>query len=194
MLKTCNKHLNMYTIGASRQLFSFTTLAKPEQPRDNKFGRYKNSVDKNKTTSSLPERVQFQSKILLRSLKEAKVSQWPKLSFRSFVSSLDGVKQRHVPDIAERIGAVVVIADDEREERAVLEDDCLGLLRVPLRPWDPETLLAVRVEVVGESDDIVPEFPDAKGVDEVRRMGLESNARGQPEIGVESNSGPLPFR
>ena len=75
-----------------------------------------------------------------------------------------------------------------------MEDDCLRLLRVPLRPWDTETLVAVRIEVVGESDDIIPELADTKGVDEVRRMRLESNARRQPEIGVESNSGPLPFR
>jgi hypothetical protein len=75
-----------------------------------------------------------------------------------------------------------------------LEDDCLGLLRIPLRPWDTETLVAVRVEVVSESDDVVPELPDTKGVNEVRRMGLESNASGQLEMGVESKSGPLPFR
>ena len=140
-----------------------------------------------KQDNFLLKHVQFQSKVPLRSLKEAKVSPWPKFEFPLFVSSLDGVKQGHVTDIAERISAVGVIADDEREERAVLEDDCLGLLRVPLRPWDTETLVAVRVEVVGESDDVVPEFSYAKGVDEVRRMRLESNARRQPEMGVESN-------
>ena len=71
------------------------------------------------------------------------------------------MKQGHVRDIVERISAVVVIADNDREELVVLEDDYLGILRVPLRPRDPETNLAVRVEVVSESDDIVPEFPPA---------------------------------
>jgi len=76
-----------------------------------------------------------------------------------------------------------------------LEDDCLGFLRVPLGPRDPETLIAVRVEVVGESDDIVPEFSDAKGVDEVGRMGLKSNARRQPVRAWEASPGVLlPFR
>ena len=55
-----------------------------------------------------------------------------------------------------------------------MEDDCLGFLRVPLGPRDPETRLTVRVEVVGESDYIVPEFPGAKRVDEVCRMGLKA--------------------
>ena len=82
-------------------------------------------------------------------------------------TSLDGVKQGDVRNKIERVGAIVVIADDEREERAVLEDDCLGFLRVPLGPRDPKTLLTVRVEVVGESDDIVPEFPNPEGVEEV---------------------------
>ena len=151
-----------------------------------KIGRYKNSVDKNMTTSSLLKRVQI-PKQGSAIAERGQVNLWPKFVFPLFVSALDGVKQGHVTDIAERISAVGVIADDEREERAVLEDDCLGLLRVPLRPWDTETLVAVRVEVVGESDDVVPEFSYAKGVDEVRRMRLESNARRQPEIGVESN-------
>ena len=96
-------------------------------------------------------------------------------------SSLDGVKQGHVHDVVERVGAVVVISDHERggevvvivnDEWAVLEDDCLGFPRVPLGPRDPVTFLTVRVEVVGESDYIVPEFPITKGVDEVCRMGL----------------------
>jgi hypothetical protein len=110
--------------------------------------------------------------------------------FYSGVSSLDGVKQGHVCDIIERVGAIVVIADYEWEERAALEDDCFGFLRVPLGPWDPETRLAVRVEVVGESDDIVPEFPGAKGVDEVCRMSLKSHARRQPVMAWEADQGP----
>ena len=84
-----------------------------------------------------------------------------------FFAHLYGVKQGDVRNKIERIGAIVVIADDEWEERAVLEDDCLGFLRVPLGPRDPKTLLTVRVEVVGESDDIVPEFPNPEGVQEV---------------------------
>ena len=46
-------------------------------------------------------------------------------------------------------------------------------------PRYSETRLAVRVEVVGESDHIVPEFPDAQRVDEVCRMGLKNNVRHQ---------------
>jgi len=99
-----------------------------------------------------------------------------KLQFPSRVSSLDGVKQGHVRDIVERIGAIAIITEDEWEEHAILEDDCLGIPWVPLRPRNAETLLAVRVEGVGESNDIVPEFPIAKGVDEIRGMDLESNA------------------
>ena len=98
-------------------------------------------------------------------------------------SALDGVKQGHVHDVIERVGAVVVIADGEWPgrgavvlavvviadgENAVLEDDCLGFICIPLGPRDPKTLLIVRVEVVGESDDIVPELPAVgKGGDEV---------------------------
>lgn len=56
-----------------------------------------------------------------------------------------------------------------------MENDYLGILRVPLGPWDPKTLLAIGVEVASEMDEIVPEFPDAKGVEDVGNVGLTVN-------------------
>ncbi len=75
-----------------------------------------------------------------------------------------------------------------------MEDDCLGFLRFLLGPRDLETLLAVRVGAVGESDDTVLEFPDSKGVDEVCRIALKSKPRRRLVIGVKADQGcPLPF-
>jgi hypothetical protein len=86
----------------------------------------------------------------------------------------DGIKQGHVYDVVQRIGAVVVITEDEREVNVILEDKRLRLTWVPLRPRDSKTFLAVRVEVVRESDDIVLQIPAfRKSWDDVRPMVLE---------------------
>ena len=98
----------------------------------------------------------------------------------------DGIKQGHVYDVVQRVGAVVVITEDEREVNVILEDKRLRLTWVPLRPRDTKTVLAVRVEVVRESDDIVPQIPAfPKSWDEVRPMGLERRYQLRPRVGTK---------
>jgi len=54
-----------------------------------------------------------------------------------------------------------------------LEDGCLWLIGVPLRPWDPETILPIRVQLIGKPDNIILQFtPITEGVEEVCPMGL----------------------
>ena len=72
------------------------------------------------------------------------------------------------------------------EERAVLDADFNGFLRVPVELRDPETLLIIRVEVVGGSDGTHLEFLSAKKVDKVCRIGLKSKPGCQPVQSVRS--------
>ena len=74
------------------------------------------------------------------------------------MSVLNGIKQGHVCDQVQWVGAIVVITEDDGKENVVLEDDRLRPLCVPLWPRDPKAILAVRVEVIDESDDIVPQL------------------------------------
>ena len=85
----------------------------------------------------------------------------------------NGIKQGHVCDYAQCIGAIIVITEDDREENVVLEDDRLRILWVPLWPRHSKARTAVRVEVIDKSDHIVPELSYSKRCWEVRRMGLE---------------------
>ncbi|SRR6266702_1299352 len=106
-----------------------------EPSTDKKFSRYKNMM-----TSSVLSGSQIKQDTSEKT-ERGQVCQWSELSFPSRVSSVDGVNQGHVRDVVEWVGAVVVIAGDERKECAILEDDCPGFLRVPLGPRD-QTLLA----------------------------------------------------
>jgi len=58
---------------------------------------------------------------------------------------LERVKEGHVRNVVLRHTAGVVILNDHREKDIVLEDNCLWLIAVPLRPRDPETLLSIGV-------------------------------------------------
>ena len=69
--------------------------------------------------------------------------------------SSNRIKQGQIRDEVQRVGTVVIVTNDYREEDVVLEDNRLRLPRVPLRPRDPQAILAVRVEVVREPNHIV---------------------------------------
>ena len=56
------------------------------------------------------------------------------------------------------VGAIIVITEDSREINVVLEDNRLRLLWIPLWPRDSKAILAVWVEVIDESDDVVPQL------------------------------------
>jgi hypothetical protein len=56
-----------------------------------------------------------------------------------------------------------------------MEDDCLGVLRVPLGPWDPKAILTVGVKVIGKPDNVVRYFTWQDPVNEVGRVSLEAS-------------------
>ena len=90
------------------------------------------------------------------------------------MSVLDRMKQGHIRDQVQRVSAIIVIADDDGEENVILEDNCLWVLGVPLWPRDSKAILPVRVLVIDESDDIIPQLPSrSKRRYEVHCMGLE---------------------
>ena len=74
------------------------------------------------------------------------------------------------------VRAIVVIAKDNGEKLGVLKDDCFGVARIPLRPGDPETGLAVGVEVVDKPNHVVPEFSrhDVTGQNRAQEIGRVS--------------------
>jgi hypothetical protein len=91
----------------------------------------------------------------------------------------NGVNQRQVCDKVQGVRAIVVVGKDDGEKHGFLEDDYLGVTRIPLRPGDPgsETDLAVRVEIVDKPNDVVPEFSlldviDQNRVQEIRPVSL----------------------
>lgn len=88
---------------------------------------------------------------------------------------LDGVPYGHIRDEAQRFSAIVIVTPDDREKGTVLEDDCLGVLRVPLGPWDPKAILTVGVKVIGKPDNVVPYFTWPERVNQVGRVSLEAS-------------------
>jgi hypothetical protein len=86
---------------------------------------------------------------------------------------LNWVQQRHIRDEVQSVSAIVVVIDDERENKAILENERLGLLRIPPGPRDPEAILAVRVKVIGEPNNIVHYFTVRERVREVSCVSLE---------------------
>ena len=84
------------------------------------------------------------------------------------------IKQGQIRNEVHRVSTVVIITDDDREENVVLEYNCLRLPRVPLRPRDPHTILAVRIEVVHEPYHIVLQISArVKRRRDIHRMALE---------------------
>jgi hypothetical protein len=59
--------------------------------------------------------------------------------------ALDRVTYRHIPNIVQGTGTIVVVTNDEREKDVVLQDERLWLVGVPLGPWDPEAFFSVRI-------------------------------------------------
>jgi len=107
-----------------------------------------------------------------------------RVSYNTCMSN--GIKQGQVCDQVQRVGAIVVITEHDGEVNVVLEDNRLRLLRVPLWPSDSEAL-AVGVEFIDESDDIVPQFPIwRKRCGEVHRMGSPNVRRDLATLKNES--------
>ncbi len=72
---------------------------------------------------------------------------------------LNRVNQGHVPHELQGISAVVVVANHPGEKSGVLEDECLGIPRIPLRPGHlrPDTGLTIGIQFVGKPNDVVHE-------------------------------------
>jgi hypothetical protein len=69
------------------------------------------------------------------------------------------VNDRDVPHEFQGSSAVVVITNYPGGKNVVLEDKCLGLPRVPLRPGHLRpTGLTIGIEFVGKPYDVVHEF------------------------------------
>ena len=87
------------------------------------------------------------------------------------------MNQRQVSNKIQGVRAIVVVGKDDGEKRVVLEDDYLGAARIPLRPGDSETGLAVGVEIVDKPNHVVSEFSQQDAIvqnraQEIRRVSL----------------------
>ena len=88
---------------------------------------------------------------------------------------------RNVLHKRHRIRPVIVVSNYTREKRVVLEDQCLGLPRIPLWPGHLGSMtdVTIGIQVPGEQNDVVHQVGQfaeflqrPKRVREIRRMEL----------------------